>query len=109
MNNKANAFRHALWNFLICKKVAKIDKNDQKCVIWAEIFTDLYEKVTKNEILAKQMDLHNNRVGRNVFLDKKDQNLPQIVTFLTKMSEKAQKIGKNEEFSLYENSLVYLE
>ncbi len=32
-NGKANAFRHALWNMLICNAANKIHKNEQKAVL----------------------------------------------------------------------------
>ncbi len=69
-NGKANAFRHALWNVLICQKTLKITKNKDKSAFWAQKVTHLHEKLTKNEILDTAMDLHNNAVGdRTVFRD----------------------------------------
>ena len=81
-SNKANAFRHALWNVLICQKSMKWHKNKQKSVFWAQKVTDLYEKVTQNEILDEAMDLHNNTIGRICFLNFLDQNKAEMVTFL---------------------------
>ena len=73
-SNKANAFRHALWNVLICQKTLKKTNNREKSVIWTKKVTDLYEKVTQNEFLDQLMDLHNNEIGRTLFLDLFDKN-----------------------------------
>ncbi len=107
-SNKANAFRHALWNFLICQKTIKIVKNSAKSIIWTQKVTNLYEKVTKNEILDEIMDLHNNAIGRNVFLFKKEQNEAEIVDFLQEMLKNAKKITKINEIPTTENQLVYI-
>lgn len=108
-SNKANAFRHALWNVLICKYVMKYSKNKQKSVFWAQKVGDLYEKVTQNEILDEAMDVHNNTIGRIFFLNHLDQNEEEIITLLEKKSENAQKINCVEETKRSLNVLVYLE
>ena len=109
LSNQANAFRHALWNFLICQKTRKLTKNNQKSIIWAKKVTVLYEKVTKNAILDEAMDLHNNAIGRKLFLDKKEGKTTEIVAFLTKKMEKAVKIDQIEEINNIENELVYIQ
>ena len=107
-SNKANAFRHALWNVLICRNVIKYAKNKQKSVFWAQKVGDLYEKVTQNEILDQEMDLHNNTVGRIFFLNHFDQKEAKIIDLLQKMSQKAQKTDKIEQMRQHRNDLVYL-
>ena len=107
-SNKANAFRHALWNVLICRNVIKYAKNKQKSVFWTQKVGDLYEKVTQNEILDQEMDLHNNTVGRIFFLNHFDQKEVKIIDLLQKMSQKAQKTDKIEEMRQHRNDLVYL-
>lgn len=107
-SNKANAFRHALWNVLICKKSQKVFKNKQKSVFWTQKLTDLYEKVTQNKFLDEAMDLHNNTIGRICFLNLLDQNEEEIVAFLQKKAENAQKVEKLDNFNKYQNQLVYL-
>ena len=107
-SNKANAFRHALWNVLICRKVMKYAKNKQKSVFWAQKVADLYEKVTQNEILDQEMDLHNNTIGRIFFLNHLEQKEAKIIDLLQKMSQKAQKTKKIEQMHQHKNELVYL-
>ena len=108
LSTKANAFRHALWNILICRKTLKFTKNENKSVVWAQKFTDLYEKVTKNEYLDEAMDLHNNKVGRKVFLSKKQLKNQEMIRFLLEMKEKAQKIEQIEDVIKFDSELVYI-
>ena len=107
-SNKANAFRHALWNVLICKKSQKMLKNKQKSVFWAQKLTDLYEKVTQNEVLDEAMDLHNNTVGRICFFNVLDKNEEEIVIFLKNKAKNAEKVKKLDDFKKHQNQLVYL-
>jgi hypothetical protein len=107
--NKANAFRHALWNVLICKNSLKMTKNKQKSVFWAQKVTDLYEKVTNTDLLDEAMDLHNNGIGRICFLNYLDKNEAKIVEILQEKSKNAQKVSKIVEIESNSAALVYLE
>lgn len=107
-SNKANAFRHALWNVLICKRSMKSLKNKQKSVFWAQKVTDLYEKVTKNEALEEAMDLHNNTIGRICFLNFLSQNEEEMVVFLQNKAGNAQYFSKKDDLSKSQSQLVYL-
>ncbi|MBL4662570.1 MAG: hypothetical protein JKY22_03200 [Flavobacteriaceae bacterium] len=107
-NGKANAFRHALWNILICQNSLKRTKNVQKSVFWAEKITLLYEKVTKNDILDQQMDLHNNKLGRQWFKENMFENEAKTIDFIQKCLRKSKKITKIEEIESFENTLIYI-
>lgn len=104
-NGIENAYRHALWNALICKNSSKFIKNDQKLAEWTQKLTDLYEKITKNDPLDKAMDLHNNAIGRKLYLEQKSSNLEES---LMKMTENGVKITKIESISDFPNRLVYI-
>ena len=106
--NQANAFRHALWNALLCKKVHKLTHNKQKSVFWAQKVTDLYEKVTQNDTLDKAMDLHNNSCGRIYFFNNLSVNEQELVDFIQKKAKKAKKIAISEEIIDTPTQLVYL-
>lgn len=106
---KANAFRHALWNVLICKNSMKMTKNKQKSVFWAQKVTDLYEKVTQNSLLDEAMDVHNNAIGRLCFLNNMEETEAIFIEILQKLSKNAQKITKIEEIEQNRAILVYLE
>lgn len=107
-NGKENAFRHALWNMLICRNTLKRTKNEQKSIVWAKNITILYEKVTKNEVLDQFMDLHNNELGRRWFLDVSRENDEKVTTFLQKKLKSAQKVTKIDETGLIENCLIFI-
>lgn len=64
-----NAYRHALWNMLIALQCYRVGRAPQEVVDWAEKVTSLHEKLAPNEHLETAMDLHNNQVGRQWFLE----------------------------------------
>ena len=107
-NGKPNAFRHALWNILICQNCRKRTKNNEKSALWTEKITVLYEKVTKNDILDQQMDLHNNDLGRMWFQANLFQNEAEMISFIQKKLENARKVTKIEEIAAAEKTLIYI-
>ncbi len=107
-NNKANAFRHALWNVLICMESIKRLKTAQKSIIWAQKVTNLYEKVTKNTNLELQMDLHNNEVGRRAFLTNFDKSEREIIDFIQNKVTNAQNLTQIEDLEKYQDQLIYI-
>ena len=108
-SNKANAFRHALWNILICQKTLKITQNEEKSIIWTQKLTNLYEKVTDNTKMEKAMDLHNNRIGLNLFSNVFDQKEAEIINLMQEMMKKSQKVTDFEDFIKFNQVLVHLE
>ena len=107
-SNTANAFRHMLWNLLICKNTLKRTKNKQKSVFWAQKVSDLYEKVTQNKPIEQAMDLHNNAVGRIYFLNLLDKNEQEIVVFAQEKMKNAQKVKEKEVMKRYPCEMVFL-
>jgi hypothetical protein len=63
-----NAFRHALWTSFILMYCCKIS-SPKKALKWCKKITDLHEELFPNEALQKQMDLHNNKVGMDLFME----------------------------------------
>jgi hypothetical protein len=108
-NNRANAFRHALWNILICQNTLKWTKNVEKSIVWAQKVTFLYEKVTKNKDLERFMDLHNNAVGRNQFLVIFDKKEDKIIQLLQNLMENAHKLMKIDQKPILQTQLIYIE
>lgn len=108
-HNKANAFRHALWNILIAKESAKFSSDLEAVLNWAKRITDWHEEFSPNKEMAKLMDLHNNKFGRNQFLDLKDKSTETIITTLKNELMNAVQVQQKSEFKNYENQLVYLE
>jgi len=108
-NGIENAFRHALWNALIGKKVFEISGNETKSVLWAKRVTDLHEKIAPNDELATTMDLHNNKVGRDYFKEVKNESEEKMVHFIREQLSYAKLISKINEIDSYGNELVYIE
>ncbi|MDY8137140.1 DUF6973 domain-containing protein [Aquimarina sp. 2201CG5-10] len=106
-NGKENAFRHALWNILICQNTYSSTKSELKSVKWAKKITDLHEKLAPNKPLEEAMDLHNNRKGREYFEELKSSSEEEIIAFLSAKTEKAEKIMMLKEIE-NKNELVYL-
>lgn len=107
-SNKGNAFRHALWNALICKKTQQQTKNKQKSVFWAQKVTDLYEKLTQNSPIDEHMDLQNNAVGRLYFLNHIDKKESEMVEFIYNKSKVAEKISTLEDIKGNPSNMVYI-
>lgn len=67
-NGEGNAFRHALWNCLIMMYCCKIS-SPQKALDFCKKMTDLHEELFTNKPLETKMDLHNNQVGMDYFME----------------------------------------
>ena len=110
-NGRGNAFRHALWCCLIMMYCCKIS-SPQKSLKWCKQITDMHEELFVNEQIARAMDLHNNQVGRGLFL----QMLPTIhrqffersffINPLLKLTDNAEILNNKNNIS--KNSLVYI-
>lgn len=106
-NNRENAFRHALWNYLICKKCMKFSNNKEKVIGWSKKITDLHEKLFPNFELAEAMDLHNNEIGRRLFKDRN--KTVNFIWLLQEMMNTSVKIKNLQELQEANVNLVYLE
>ncbi|MHA6278906.1 DUF6973 domain-containing protein [Salinimicrobium sp. CAU 1759] len=107
-DNRTNAFRHALWNYLICKYCLSVAGSMEKAVNWSKKITDLHERLSPNADLAKAMDLHNNRIGREIFLKNFDEEI-DIVTLLQQETKEAVKIRSFKEIEEVRTNLVFIE
>ncbi|MBZ9730428.1 hypothetical protein LB467_12100 [Salegentibacter sp. JZCK2] len=107
-NGKENAFRHALWNYLICKKCYHISGSVEVVRNWSDHITGLHEKLSPNEKLAKAMDLHNNRIGQQVFKED-DNSTEEIIALIQQKMEQAVKLSEEKFPEGIQNKLVYIE
>ncbi|MGI9527279.1 MAG: DUF6973 domain-containing protein [Weeksellaceae bacterium] len=73
-DNIANGYKHAAWNALIAYYCQIFYTNPEKTLDWAKTITDLHEECFPNESEAKQMDLDNNKIGREAYLKLYNQN-----------------------------------
>lgn len=107
-DNKANAFRHALWNILIAKQCLKFSSDLEQVLIWTKQITDWHEEFSPNEILTKKMDLKNNQLGRKWFATVKNKSILKIEEYLIEKLDSAVKINTDTILDKIDN-LVFLE
>lgn len=103
-----NAFRHAAWNLLIAKNCAAFTSND-KAVAWAKFITDLHEDCFPNDAFDREMDLHNNRIGREVYVELNRQKISkkEMITNLMGNSKTAIGLTGLDEIENVIDQLVY--
>lgn len=104
----ANAFRHAAWNLLIAKNCS-VFTTKEKAIEWAKFITDLHEECFPNEPFDHEMDLHNNRVGREIFdeLSRQKLNKKEMIAALVKKSDSAVGLMTSGEIKKMKKELVY--
>ncbi|TSE08728.1 MULTISPECIES: DUF6973 domain-containing protein [Aquimarina] len=107
-NGKANAFRHGLWNLLICQRTFRVTKSREKSIIWAKKITDLHEKLAPNDPLETAMDLHNNEIGRAIFYAMIDNSEEEMIAVLKENTKNAKKIIEIDSILDHKKDLVYL-
>lgn len=108
-HNKANAFRHALWNIFIAIECGKFSKDIDAVLKWTKDFTDWHEDFSPNKELPRIMDLHNNLIGRALYRETVGIDKNQWIALVKEELLKAVQIVSVEEVDKYPNQLVYLE
>ncbi len=110
-NGIGNAFRHALWTCLIMMYCCKIS-SPEKARDFCKRMTDLHEELFPNEPLETKMDLHNNQLGIDLFMEMLKGIHRQFFEtnfFVEKLFEKTKsaKILENPD-DIFSRELVYL-
>lgn len=108
-NNRTNAFRHALWNYMLCENYFKVCNSLEKSVEWSKKITNLHEELAPNSKLEKTMDLHNNLVGRKLFKKFHSKENLDVIKLLKEEMRKAVLVNKTDEITTRQNHLVYIE
>lgn len=108
-HNKANAFRHALWNIIIAKKCSIFSKNDSVILNWTQEITDWHEEFAPNQEIEKRMDLHNNSIGRKLYLQLSKSAVHEIISFMKLQLNDAIHVKDVLEIKKDIQQLVYLE
>lgn len=67
-NTKQDAYRHILWNALLCHNYRTVSSKSPK-LSFAKAVTDAYEECGDNDEDARQMDYHNNGIGRKLYTE----------------------------------------
>ena len=107
-NGKGNAYRHAFWNALICYECKKWSKNTRRILAWAKLITNKHEQLSPNVPLDECMDLHNNNIGRNLFIASSFASVEEISEMIKYKLSLAKKIEQIEDAKLYPTELIYI-
>ncbi|MEM8999079.1 MAG: hypothetical protein AAGB24_02360 [Bacteroidota bacterium] len=107
-NGPANAFRHALWNFLIAQKCTEWSNNSKKVLAWTKKITDWHEYTFLNDELAQKMDFHNNATGRYLFKANGSNSVSSVIAQLKTLTENSIFIDGNTNVAPYKNQLVHI-
>lgn len=107
-DNRANALRHALWNYLIAVNCLKIEKNINSIISWTKEITNWHEDFSPNVALARAMDLHNNHIGRELFRKHESIDEKEIVKQLELKLINAIQVSSCEEIESNPTSLVFI-
>ncbi|EJL70893.1 hypothetical protein PMI13_02609 [Chryseobacterium populi] len=67
-NGIGNAFRHALWCAFIMIYCCKVS-SPEKALDFCKRITDMHEELFPNQPLETKMDLHNNKIGMDYFME----------------------------------------
>ncbi len=108
LHNRANAVRHALWNLLILKRIAKKEDNSNRALKWTEKITSWHEEFAVNLELEKAMDLHNNKIGRNLFVTLRGKSATDMLKHLQSLALNALQITAVDDIATQESRLVYI-
>jgi len=108
-NGPENAFRHALWVYLIAQYCSYKTKRNGKALHWAIAITSMHEEVFPNEPLERAMDLHNNNIGKKLYMQSHSFTLDEIENILKKGIHDAIRIKSISELKNLENTLVYID
>lgn len=110
-DNKANAFRHALWNMLLVRYAMVFENDVKQAVRWARKLTDWHEDFSPNDPLARTMDLHNNRIGRDLYTRKfacKSPGSAQLTQALLPLLDSAIKMRFPQQATATTHVLLYI-
>ncbi|MGB5692336.1 MAG: hypothetical protein WBM43_07025 [Flavobacteriaceae bacterium] len=98
-NTAANAFRHALWNYLVAEACYNDNSDIENTLVWTKKITDIHEELYPNPPLSKAMDLHNNEVGRALFKKNRQGNPEEIISLLRAKAHESILIKSLEDLS----------
>lgn len=109
INGPANAFRHAYWNILIARRCSRWSSDLDDLVSWAKKVTDWHENTFPNPVSARIMDLHNNRVGRDLYRAQPGLSEQEYIELLLRMKDEAIRLPELYIPERCKDCLVYLQ
>lgn len=106
-NGPENAFRHALWNYLIAKRCFGWWKSESKVLLWTKKITDWHEDAFVNGDLARRMDEHNNEIGRQLFVTQ-GQDREKVIPILENMTAASVQITPEINLNTFKGQFVHI-
>lgn len=107
-NGPANAFRHALWNYLIASSCSRWSTKMDRAIHWAKKITDWHEEAFVSAPLARAMDLHNNAVGRSLFIKLTSASYENLLETLIDMTKDSKLVKSENEIESSSMRLVHI-
>ena len=108
-NNQANAFRHALWSYLIAMYCLRKPEQKEDTLQWAIKITDMHEYLFPNKPLAREMDIHNNHLGIHYFKLHGELDEVEIINILKELTGESILISELEELEqIPKDKMVHL-
>ncbi|MAJ37599.1 MAG: hypothetical protein CMC19_06685 [Flavobacteriaceae bacterium] len=95
-NDKANAFRHAYWCYLISNYCYQWSRNTEDVCVWTKKITDFHERCFVNNPVETAMDLHNNQIGIQLFKQYLNRGESEVIEALMSMVEDAKAVDVNQ-------------
>lgn len=92
-----------------CHKRSLFSRKNNEIILWTKESTDWHEEFSPNEELPRLMDLHNNHIGREIFLKTSNSTQKQWVKSIKEKLQHAVQIVSAEDVENYPSQLVYLE
>lgn len=83
-------------------------RDEHKAIHWAKLITDWHEDFSPNDDLARAMDLHNNKMGRNLFEFQGDRSLQEGIAHLKELVPKSKKIKNIVDLKDNTDGLVHI-
>ncbi|WP_169630318.1 hypothetical protein [Flavobacterium sp. ASW18X] len=108
LNGKANAFRHAYWNYCIAKNCYNKSYTIEHSLQYSKWITDWHEKAFPNRDLPRAMDLHNNKIGRLLFKSHPNLSLEQAAEKCRILAEQSVFIKSVPEIKNIKNQMVHI-
>ncbi|MBP2834160.1 hypothetical protein J8281_18325 [Aquimarina sp. U1-2] len=93
---------------LFCKVTYNVKKCEQKAVDWAKQVTDLHEDLSPNSELERAMDLHNNKIGRDLFVQFKDRSHLDLIHLVKQKTRTAVRVENSSDIKNFPDNLVHL-
>lgn len=107
-NGPANAFRHALWNYMIAEACSPGGKGREKAIAWAEKITRWHEEAFPNRQLARDMDLHNNALGREILRSGRAKDREAAIRLLVDLAKESVPIEAGTDLRPLKDKMVHL-